>query len=174
MGKHLAHSRTPGDMIAPTAIKYTLSKKIAVAEDIRAGYSLAEVSMRHGIAISTASEIKNNQEIQDLIDPEIVDRRRKSMANIYEMQADSALSTLTAERWEKERPASVMTAAAIATDKARLIRGESTENVSVRGVVESINSEMVEIKKKREMMDRAINSAIDAKSVDTPVDNSKT
>lgn len=152
MGKHIASSRTPGDMIAPTAIKYTLSKKIAVAEDLAAGFSLDEVSMRHGIAKSTAHEIRHNQEIQDLISPEIVDRRRKSMAKIYEMQADVALSTLTPERWEKERPASVMTAAAIATDKSRLLRGESTENVSIRGTVETINSEIAELKKKREQM----------------------
>lgn len=150
MGRHEITSRTDHLSVAPTAIRYSLAKKLAVAEDIKAGFSLNQVCARHGIAKSTASYIKNDHELMDMLDPDLVERRRKSMAAIYEYQADMALSTLTPERWDKERAASVMTAAAIATDKARLLRGESTDNVSIRGVVDSFSSELVELKKKRE------------------------
>lgn len=155
MGRHEITSRTEqAEMmaIAPNAFRYTLAKKLCIAEDIKAGYSLNEVCARHGIAKSTASAIKNDQELNDMIDPEMVERRRRSMAAIYEYQSDMALSTLTPERWDKERPASVMIAAATATDKARLLRGESTENVSIRGTVENINQEVLELKKKREQL----------------------
>lgn len=152
MGRHLAISRTSIDTIDPRSIRYTLAKRMAIAEDIAAGYSLTQVCARHGIAKSTASVIKNDPEINEMINPEMVERRRKSMAAIYEYQADMALSTLTRERWEKERPASVMISAATATDKGRLLRGESTDNVSVRGTVEMINSEVNELRKKREML----------------------
>ncbi len=152
MGRHLATSRTGTQEINPVAIRYTLSKRIAIAEDIKAGYTYREVAARHGVALATIHAAVNDPDIQNLIDDEIVERRRKTMAKIYEYQADCGLSALTPEKWNAAPAASIMTAAAIATDKARLLRGESTENVSMRGVVESFSSELLELKKKREQL----------------------
>jgi hypothetical protein len=152
MGRHLATSRTGTQEINPVAIRYTLSKRIAIAEDIKAGYAYREVAARHGVALATIHAAVKDPDIQSLIDDEIVERRRKSMAKIYEYQADCGLSALTPEKWNAAPAASIITAAAIATDKARLLRGESTDNVSIRGSVEMINSEILELKKKREQM----------------------
>lgn len=150
MGTHTATSRTHNQEIAPNAIRYTLSKRIAIAEDIKAGYAYREVAARHGVALATIHAAVKDPDIQNLIDDEIVERRRKSMAKMYEYQADCGLTALTPEKWAAAPAASIMTAAAIATDKARLLRGESTDNVSVRGVVSSFSEELVELKKKRE------------------------
>jgi len=167
MGKHLAHSRTPLDQIKPQAIRYSLAKRIAIAEDVAAGYSYRDVATRHGVALATINAAVKDPQIQDIINPEVVERRRKTMAAIYEHQADMALSTLTPERWEKERALSVMIGAATATDKARLLRGESTENVSVKSVTEGLSSELELLKKRRQEIEKSM--VIDAEIV-TDVD----
>lgn len=152
MGRHLATCRTPLDKISPNGIKYTLSKRIAIAEDIAAGFPYREVAARHGVALATIHAAVKDPAIQEMISPELVERRRKNMHRLYEFQADCALSSLTPEKWEKERPTSVVIAAATCTDKARLLRGESTENIAVRGTVEMLRDEALELRKKRESL----------------------
>lgn len=156
MGKHLTNSRTPLDQIKPTAIKYSFAKRIAIAEDAAAGYPYRQIAARHGVALATIHAAVKDPEIQELINPEIIERRRKTMAAIYDYQADIALSTLSRERWIKERASSTAIGACALTDKARLLRDESTENVSVRGLVETIANDMVELRKKRDLLLREV------------------
>lgn len=176
MGSHLATCRTPLDNISPTAIKYTLAKKIAIAEDFAAGFGYTKVCARHGVSRSTVHAIVHNQQIQEMINPEIVERRRKSMAGIYEYYADRAIESIDDEKLSKAQAPALMTMAAIATDKARLLRGESTQNIGVRTGVESINSDLLELKQKREMLFGDIGQSVasSASQVKSDVNNSQT
>lgn len=138
--------------IAYSSIRYTLSKKMAIAEDVAAGFSQREVATRHGVALATVSAVTNDQSIQDLITPEMVERRRRSMAKIYEYQADQAMGALTPDKFEKASVSQLVMAAAVCTDKARLLRGESTENVSLRGVVGDFSNFLTDLKQKKDLI----------------------
>jgi len=79
-------------------------------------------------------------------------------AEILELKQYELVSSVDAAAIKKMQPYQAITAVGILEDKIRLIRGESTSNVSVHSVVDDLN------KRKQELLDRL-------NTVDNSVDN---
>lgn len=149
MGKHLAEHSPRDPEIAPTAIRYTLGKRLSIHADLQAGLGIRETARRHGVSPATVHAISKDTELAEMQDQAVVDARKKAMANYFDYNSDRALSTVDQAKLNAMNAYQLTMIAAVSTDKARLLRDESTENVSVRGVVEHIQKEMLEISEKR-------------------------
>lgn len=151
MGKHLTHDShiAKRNNINPMAIRYSLAKKLSIHADISAGMTEREVALRHGCSPATVHYIKTNEELNEIQNPIIVDTRRKAMANVYYWVADRLLDGITDESLNKLTPFQRIVASGICVDKARLVEGLSTENLSLSASFNSFQSELEQIKKKR-------------------------
>jgi glutamyl-tRNA reductase len=168
MGKHLVDSRTAHQEVSPTAVRYTLGKKLAIHADILAGLSYREIALRNGVSISTVSYVKNDPSIADINDPKVVELRKKAIANMFYFNVDRLLQSISDEDIKKMQPFQRFIASGMSLDKARLAEGLSTENISVKGVVATIASELEQMKKER--LRNAANAAITVDEPDQPND----
>ncbi len=85
--------------------------------------------------------------------PEMADKievAKDKIAILYEDLTERFLVSISAKDIEKINALQRVTAAAIATDKNRLLKGESTQNVALHSIVEAI-----ERKRRRKRLPRA-------------------
>ena len=163
MGQHLAHSRVAIG-VKPQAIKYSMARKLSILADLESGMSEREVAERNGCSPSTVNDIRHDPRIRDAHDPHVLSLRRKGLASQAYYIADKLLETIDDEAIQKMPPFQRFLGFGIMIDKARLIEGLSTENVSVVRAIDGLVADAELLKKRR--LD------IDAKVIEVEVNSS--
>lgn len=121
-----------------------------------AGYSYKTIADTQGRDIQTVKRVclRNAAEIAAMKEP---------VDDLYDGAAFRSLSSITDDDIRKSSFLQRITAAAIATDKMRLLRGESTQNFSIHAVVTSLDEEY----RKRQL---AAAHEAEGKTIDVPSD----
>lgn len=140
-------------------------RKLFVLELLRAGLSHSQVAKQAGVGMATVSEIKHDERLRDVVDDGVAERTRKALGKVFYDLADRAATK--AGREDKLEAASAYQLAGIAGlsfDKARLHDGLSTENVSLRGVVEHHKDELGRVQQLRQALEAEVVGRVTDKS----------
>lgn len=166
-------SRTPlqDKEVNPRAIRYSMAKRVAIAEDVAAGLSYREVALRHGVSKSTINAAVHSPEIQEIINPRIVEIRKRNLAASFDYHADVALSRLNPEKWDKASALQHIIGAATAVDKAKILRHEANVILGSDNVLNATLSELERIKKERESCSLLLDSNPFTNEGDNTVNN---
>jgi hypothetical protein len=117
--------------------RLTLSEKLVIRAERKAGKSYGEISKEYNVGKATAKRICDNVKLAKHND--MVERVKKNMANKLYLTADSSIDQVN-----KMLPDASAAQAAVITgimiEKARLIDGQSTANQSVHVWMDLVNS----------------------------------
>lgn len=107
-------------------MKTDLKKKSEIAAHAAAGKSNREVARLSGVSDKTVAKVLRDPEVMALV----ADNQER-LAEKYEQLAEAVLDNVTYEDLEKANLQQKAIASATMLDKARLIRGTSTQNIAV-------------------------------------------
>lgn len=118
-------------------------KRISILARLEAGDKPAEVARREKVSVSAVRQIQQDPYLRELVDSKAVEKTKEILSAKFYLASDRLLDTaMRPEKLAKLRTTEGMMAAGIAVDKARLLEGKSTENVSVRGVVGHLQAQL--------------------------------
>jgi hypothetical protein len=118
-------------------------RRIAILARLEAGERPADIARREKVCLSTVDNIRNDPHLRELSDGKMVERTKELMSAKFYLASDALLDeAMRPEKRAKLRTTEAMLAAGIAVDKARLLEGKSTENVSIRGVVAHLQAQL--------------------------------
>ena len=127
--------------------------QLAVITLSKAGMSPSMIANQTGLQRQSIEVILNNERLQFLHNGR-ADIYRKALPMLLLELATSSITSIDPEELKKINPLQRVTLAAIAIDKARLLLGESTENISVREYVPQLMDEVeLLMKQKAQILD---------------------
>lgn len=136
----------------PTNQRLTTGKKIAIKAMLESGMSEWQVAEIEKVSRSTVNNVRHDPELEDLR-PDIVEKTKKYLASRFYVMSDHSLSkAMENQRMEKMNSYQLTMMGAVAVDKARLMDGLSTENLSVRGVNEQVINDAKDLSKIKSMI----------------------
>lgn len=136
---------TDDGALAPNSDRQTIQtgRRIAILARLEAGESCTEVARREKVSVSAVQSIKNDPHLRELLDGKAVEKTKEMMSAKFYLASDRLLEeAMRPEKIAKLRTTEGMMAAGIAVDKARLLEGKSTENLSIRGVVGHLQAQL--------------------------------
>lgn len=133
------------------------------------GSSRSEISKKLGISTSTVHAFISESKLDDISHSDLASKFKARMANELILNANSLFDTaMHDEKMEKASTLQLITAGSILIDKARLLAGESTENISVR--VKHINETESELKSLRDeisSLEKGIADTVDVEQLNS-------
>ena len=137
-------------------------RRIAILARLEAGERPADIARREKVSLTTVQDIRNDPRLRELSDGKAVERTKELMSAKFYLASDRLLDeAMRPEKLSKLRTTEGMMAAGIAVDKARLLEGKSTENVSIRGVVGHLQAQLSDAA----LMRRVLLESIDSQQV---------
>lgn len=144
-------SRTNHQKSTPETLQNNTLTQLGVISLHEGGMSHALISSHTGIPKSTVNGILNNERLKNLSTGRVEHAKRALPVMLLEL-AFLSVSSITFEELKRLNPLQRGTLAAIAIDKARLLLGESTQNISIRELVPRLQAEMEDLTKKRDAL----------------------
>lgn len=138
-------------------IKDTLStgRKLAIVGDLAKGMTVPQVAKKYGLGRAAVIRVAQDPELYGITDKSAVSMTKKLLSSRFYQLADLALSHIDPDKLRKMDPYRLAFMSAIALDKARLLEGESTENLSFKGLALNIHATLENLKeRKRAILDR--------------------
>ena len=133
-------------------------KRISILTRLNAGMKIRDVAKCEGVSTATVARIKNDPHLNALSDGKSIEKTKELLANKFYLASDQFLDEgLKPEKIGKLRSTEAMMAAGIAVDKARLLEGKSTENLSIRGVVSHLQAQLSDA----ELLRKSLLSAVE-------------
>lgn len=131
-------------------------RKLAIKAMLDSGISQYQVAILENVSTSTVNMISKDQSLREL-DPQIVEKTKKMLASRFYVLADRSIDKAMQEkRIDKMSSYQLTMMGAVSTDKARLMDGLSTENVSVRSFSDTIATGLNELSKLKRVIDDKI------------------
>lgn len=127
-------------------------RKYKILADLKSGMSADEVCMKHRISKTILALVMNEPQFQELTNSAYMNITKKVMANRFYQIADLCLSHVDTDKMQRMDPYKLVVAASIALDKARLIEGQSTENLSFRSLGLNIHASLDQLKEKKQAL----------------------
>lgn len=128
--KELASRRLPLDM------------KLSILADVMAGdMKHRDVAIRYGVTLKAVKRIAHDDELRSILDPNLVKRRKETIEHLFYHRAVSAQEHVTEEKLQDSSALQLTTISAINFDKGRLAAGLSTENISVKSLVQDLSAQ---------------------------------
>lgn len=125
----------------PTPTQPTLTREErdkAICIDISHCVSPSQIAKKYHVSFTTISALRKGSRLN----PASQANRKKDLpAKLYEI-AELAVLAITPEKLKAASAPQLVTTAAIAIDKARLMEGLSTENMDIRAVVPKIEEQL--------------------------------
>jgi hypothetical protein len=126
-------------------------------ELVRSGYTHQQAAKQCGMNSGTVSRLMKDERLNDLIDDGVAERTKKALGRGFYDLADRAVARASEDaRLDKASAYQLAGIAGLSFDKARLHDGLSTENVSLRGVVEHHKDELGKVRQLREAIEAEI------------------
>lgn len=133
------------DAITPNSSTEMLQtgRRIAILAHLEAGDRPSDIARREKVSLATVHNIRNDPRLRELSDGKAVERTKELLSANFYLASDALLDeAMKPAKIVKLRTTEAMLAAGIAVDKARLLEGKSTENVSIRGVVGHLQAQL--------------------------------
>ena len=108
--------------MAVNLTKLPLAQQLAIKALLESGTSERKAATLSGVSRETVRAVQKCKSL----DPERVDKIKRSLAGKFYDVTDRSLDHITDEKLEKSSSVQLATTAAIALDKARLIEGKAT------------------------------------------------
>jgi hypothetical protein len=124
--------------------RYTIAQKLAIKALQNTGLSPHEAQPIAGADRSTIIRIWEDKELDDL-SPAIVNKVKSGLGGLFYKRALGATLAISEQKLSESSALQLATVAGIMTEKGRLMDGLSTENVSFRGLSQSIDSDRAKI-----------------------------
>jgi hypothetical protein len=109
--------------LAVNPTRLPIAQQLATRALLESGASERRAAKLSGLSRETVRAIKQAKNL----DPDAVDRIKKSLSAKFYDVADRSLDHITDDKLEKAQPSQLIMTAGIATDKARLIEGKATQ-----------------------------------------------
>lgn len=130
-------------------------KKLIIVGDLTKGMTIRQVAKKHGISVTAVMKAAEDPELYGVTDRAAQSITKKLLAGRFYQLADLALSHIDVEKLKRMDGYRLAFMAAVALDKGRLLEGESTENLSFKGLALNIHTTLEQLKeKKRAVMER--------------------
>jgi hypothetical protein len=134
-------------------------RKFAIRAMWENGMSQKQIAILEGVSLSTVNLITKDDALKEL-DQNYVNRTKRLLSSRFYVMADKAIDKAGEnKRLDKMNSYQLAMIGAVSVDKARLMDGMSTENVSVR----SLNDHIVSSQNELDTLKQAIMSKIDGK-----------
>lgn len=124
-----------------------LPAKIAIAAMKDSGMSATNAAKASNVHISTIIRAWDNPELEDL-SPSIVRKTKIGLGGLFYKRALESTLAISPIKLEQASALQLATVAGIMTEKGRLMEGLSTDNVSFRGISQSIDEDRNKIMKR--------------------------
>lgn len=130
----------------------TTGHKLRILQDLKETGSETLVCKKHRITKSVLAIIANDDSLGEVTDKVYVSQTKKLMASRFYQLADMALSHIDPGKLERLDPYKLGVLASIALDKARLIEGQSTENISFKSLAVNIHSTLDQLRERKKAL----------------------
>lgn len=130
----------------------TTGRKLKILAELKNGMPPEQVCVKHRISKTVLALIMNDSQFQEVTNNSFMNATKKMMANRFYQIADLCLSHVDTEKMQRMDPYKLVVAASIALDKARLIEGQSTENLSFRSLGLNIHTTLDQLKEKKQAL----------------------
>lgn len=162
----------PQRIYGRTPFKYSDEIRLLAMSMRDNGSSRKEIAKTLGISTSTVHAFISQSKLDDISHSDLASKVKARMASDMILNANSLFdAAMSEEKTEKASTLQLVTAGSILVDKARLLAGESTENISVR--VKHVNETDSELKSIREeimRLEKGINGEIVEQSDSDTID----
>jgi hypothetical protein len=129
--------------------------KLLIVGDLAKGMTVPQVAKKHGLNKAAVIRVASDPELYGVTDKSAVKITKSLLASRFYQLADLALSHIDAEKLKRMDPYRLAFMSAVALDKARLLEGESTENLSFKGLALNIHATLENLKeRKRAILDK--------------------
>lgn len=136
--------------------RLSTGRKIVIRAMCATGMSFREVARREKISDSTVKKIWEDDELEEL-EPRYIEKTKEALGGRFVLLADRAITKAQEEeRLDRMSAFQLAGIAGLSFDKHRVASGLSTENISIRGVVEHLRSEKDAARKIRERLESAL------------------
>lgn len=127
----------------------TTGHKLKILQELRSGKTERDVRLKHRLTKSALALIVMDDSLQEVTNEGYVRGTKEMLAARFYQVADMALSFIDPQKLERLDANKLVVAAAIALDKARLLEGQSTENISFRNLAVSIHGTLDQLKERK-------------------------
>lgn len=124
--------------------RYSISEKLAIKALQGAGMTVSQAKPLTNATNMAIMRIWNDPELDDL-SPNVVLKTKNSLGGLFYKRALGATLGITPEKIQQSSALQLATVAGIMTEKGRLMDGLSTENVSFRGIAQSLDNDRAKI-----------------------------
>lgn len=135
----------------------TIGAKLLILKELEAGLSFNAICRTHLITREMIPIIKNDPLVIEAHQDSFADKETKRLlAKRFYDFVDVALSHISPEKLEKLNAYQLIMAAAVALDKARLVEGESTQNVTIRSVALNLNNTLEQLRERKTQLEAVL------------------
>lgn len=136
---------------------YTTGRKLWALELIKSGMPYSRVQAETGISTGHLVRLTKDERLMDLTNDKVMERTKRSLASNFYWLADKASAKAGEEdRINKMSSFQLAGISGLAYDKARLADGLSTENISIRGMIDHIKGERDKVREMRESLEATV------------------
>lgn len=129
--------------------RYTVARKLGIRALAETGMSRTKIAKQEGIARSSVYDVMKDKSFE-LLPKTKVDAIKNSLVGMTYANAHRAQDAISDEKLSQSSALQLMTISAIGIEKGRLMDNLSTDNVSFRGVSQSIEDDRAKIMKRME------------------------
>lgn len=144
-------TKLPPDTPNRISKRYSFGYKLMVLARLQNGESINHISVTEGISKNTISVWRDDPELVQITNTKGIEQLKKNFSNAFYLKSATAMNYLTPDKLQQTNAQSLAWISAVLFDKARLADGLSTENVSVRGIVDHFFSELDDIKRRKDL-----------------------
>lgn len=142
-------------------------RKMAIRAMLDHGMSGNQIAIMEGVSTSTIYSIRDDKNLTDL-NPKYVEKTRQLLASRFYVLADKAIEKAQEEdRIDKMNSYQLTMMGAVSVDKARLMDGMSTENVSVRTLNDQVNNSRNELESLKAAIMAKLDGKVDFKALES-------
>lgn len=127
--------------------RYTVARKLAVKALLESGKSPTQIAKSEGIHRTTVYDVMKDKKFE-LLSSEQVHKIKSSLVGNTYANAFRAQDAISDEKLSQSSALQLMTISAIGIEKGRLMENLSTDNVSFRGISQSIDDDRAKIMKR--------------------------
>lgn len=127
-------------------------KKLAIRAMLQHGMSEWQIAAMEGTSRSTVNAIRNDKRLDEL-NPALVATTKRMLSSRFYLLADKAVDRAGEDdRLEKMSSYQLAMIGAVSVDKARLMDGQSTENLAFKGVNEQVQTGLQDLERMKAML----------------------
>lgn len=130
----------------------TTGHKLRIVADLKSGKTQSDICRAHKLSPTGLALILNDDALQEVTSTADMNQTKKIMASRFYHIADMALSHIDTVKLQKLDPYRLVMLSAIAVDKARLLDGQSTENITFRNLSLTVHAQLEQLQERKQIL----------------------